>query len=159
MDEIISAILKDTYSLAQLKHRLRILKANLLLTFFGGSEQDSISPADLAWLKSLPAAFYQKFTRENVYKIFSELDDAALKLNVLTLYLSFDADEGAVSQIGSYGRRTFNAPFLLLDIKKDPALIAGTAISWKGVYRDYSLRSRMALKKNELWEGFKKFLR
>ena len=35
MDEILAIILKDTYSLSQLKTRLRILKSNLLKTFFG----------------------------------------------------------------------------------------------------------------------------
>lgn len=160
MDEIQGSILKDTYSLSQLKHRLRILKANLLKTFFGGEDkEESISPQDLAWLKSLPLAFFQKFTKDNIYQIFSDLDDRAHDLKILTLYLSFEPDENVLSQIGSYARKTFEMPQLLLDIKLDPSLIAGGALSWKGVYRDYSLRSQLALKKNQLWEGFKRFLR
>lgn len=158
MDEILNVILKDTYSLGQLKHRQRILKSNLAKIFFNGQNQE-ISPSDLAWLKSLPEDFYRKFTRDNVYKTFSDLEDAGGNLSILTLYLSFEPDENALSQIGSFARKTFGMPLLLLDIKTDPALIAGTAISWKGVYRDYSLRSQLALKKKELWEGFKRFLR
>lgn len=168
MDEIFGTILKNTYSLGQLKHRLRILKANLLKTFFDPTPEvkksdytsgANLAPSDLVWLKSLPAGFYQKFTRDNIYKIFSDIENAGGNLSVLTLYLSFEPDESALSQIGSFARKTFNLPYLLLDIKIDPSLIAGTALSWKGVYRDYSLRSQLALKKRELWEGFKRFLR
>lgn len=171
MDELLPAILKDTYSLSQLKHRLRILKSNLLRTFFGGKDSTpgveksdytpgvNISPDDLNWLKSLPLQFYQKFTRDNVYKIFSDLDDAAHNLKILTLYLSFEPDNAALSQIGSFTRSTFGLPALLLDIKLDPHLVAGAAISWKGVYKDYSLRAQLEVKKKQLWEEFRKFLR
>lgn len=159
MDEILAVILKETYSLSQLKHRLRILKSNLLRAFFGGKGDEPVSPEDLNWLKSLPREFYQKFTRDNVYKIFSDLDDTAHNLKILTLYLSFEPDNEALSQIGSFARSIFGLPALLLDVKFDPGLIAGTALSWKGVYRDYSLRCQLALKKRELWEEFKKFLR
>lgn len=165
MDEILAVILKETYSLSQLKHRLGILKSNLLRAFFGSTpdvgipNEVNLSPDDLNWLKSLPREFYQKFTRDNVYKIFSDLDDAAHNLKILTLYLSFEPDNGALSQIGSFARSTFGLPALLLDVKLDPGAIAGAALSWKGVYKDYSLRAQLALKKRELWEEFKKFLR
>lgn len=159
MDEILAAILKDTYSLSQLKHRLRILKNNLLQNFFGKSGEGSTSPEELSWLKTLPPAFYQKFTKDNVYEIFSGLDSGALKLNTLTLYLSFTPDDSTIAEIGSFARKSFGTPALLLDIKLDPRLIAGTALSWKGVYKDYSLRAQLTVKKQELWEEFKKFLR
>ena len=70
MNDLMPVLLKDTYSLSQLKHRLRILKTNLLKSFFGG-QAESIPPADLNWLKSLPSPFYTNFTKDNVYKIFS----------------------------------------------------------------------------------------
>ncbi len=167
MDEILSIILKDTYSLSQLKHRLRILKNSLLQDFFGETHLEGgpgllpggLSPEDLNWLKTLSPAFYQKFTKDNVYEIFSDLDSSSLKLATLTLYLSFEPDNITTSQIGSFARKTLNSPALLLDIKLDPRLIAGTALSWKGVYKDYSLRAQLAVKKQELWEEFKKFLR
>ena len=159
MDEILGTILKDTYSLSQLKYRLRVLKTYLLRIFFGSTSEVNISAEDLNWLKTLPQEFYQKFTKDNVYQFFSEFDDAAHNLKILTLYLSFEPDNTILSQIGSFARKAFNFPTLLLDVKLDPRLIAGTALSWKGVYKDYSLRSQLALKKRELWEGFKKFLR
>jgi len=73
--EILNTVLKDTYSLTNLKHRLRILKSNLLKTFFGGESQtSSLTAQDLRWLQSLPEGFYRKFTKDNVYQILADLE-------------------------------------------------------------------------------------
>ena len=152
--------MNDVLTLTQFRHRIRLLKSNLLKTFFGGeSEAISLSAQDLNWLKSLPESFYQKFNKENVYEIFSALEKTSDNLPILTMYLAFEPDEITLSQIGPVARKTFNLPLLLLDIKVDPNLIAGTALSWKGVYRDYSLRTKIEEKKTEISNGFKRFLR
>ncbi len=157
---ILDIILKDTYSLSQLKHRLRILKSNLLKTFFGGESQDlSLATQDLNWLKSLPESFYQKFTKDNIYQILSDLEKEIPNLPTLTVYLTFEPDDATLAQLGSVARKTFSSPSLVLDIKLDLNLIAGAALVWKGVYKDYSLRAKIESKKLEIFEGFKKFLR
>lgn len=157
--EILNTILKDTYTLTQFKHRLHILKANLLKTFFGSEEESlPLSPEDLSWLKSLPDSFYQKFNKDNVYRIFSDLEQEAIKLSILTIYFAFEPDEPTINRIGLFARKTFTSP-LLLDIKLDLNLIAGTALSWKGILRDYSLRAKIKERKGEILENFKRFLR
>ncbi len=160
MDQILTIILKDSFSLIQLKNRLRILKSNLLQTYFGGTtEAIPTATGDANWLKSLSQDFYQKFNKDNVYQIFSDLEKMIAKLPTLTIYLVFEPDDPTLNQIGSYSRRTFASPTLLLDIKIDPRLIAGTALAWKGVYKDYSLRMKIEGKKVEIAEGFRRFLR
>ncbi len=147
-------ILKDTYSLTQYKHRVMALKAFLVQSFFGGG------PApDTTWLKSLPKALFQGFTRDNVYDTISSLEKAATTLPVLTLHLAFDPDEATVSQLGAEVRAGFSSPTMLLDIKLNPNLIAGAALSWKGRLRDYSLKARLEEKRQELSEEFRRFLR
>lgn len=159
MNDILNTILKDTFSLSLLKHRLNILKTNLIKTFFGSNTEElSLSAEDLNWLKSLPLSFYQQFNKDNVYKIFSDLETEIVKLKVLTMHLTFEPDEATLGQIGIFARKTFD-PILLLDIKLNPSLIAGTALVWKGTYRDYSLLAKIEEKKPEILEGFKKFLR
>lgn len=162
MNEILTTILKNTYSLNQLKHRLRILKANLLKTFFGGNP-DSIPDVNLPaqdqnWLKSLPESLYREFNKDNVYQIFDSIELEISKLKTLTMYLAFEPDELTLSQIGEYSRKNFSST-LLLDIKLDPNLFAGAALVWKGIYKDYSLRAKIEEKKVEISEGFKRFLR
>lgn len=158
MEDILNAIIKDTYSLGQLKHRLRILKANLVKSFFGSTEDIPLSAQDLKWLRSLPQDFYQKFNKNNVYQIFTDLEEQSKKFTILVIYLTFEPDETTLAQIGSFSRKLFSSP-MLLDIKLDPNLIAGAALVWKGVNRDYSLRSKIEEKKGEILGGFKKFLR
>ncbi|MBI2086003.1 hypothetical protein HYT74_01545 [Candidatus Daviesbacteria bacterium] len=157
MDDTLAVILKDTYSLSQLKHRLRILKSSLLRAFFGG-ENLSFTPEQLSWLKSLPTEFYQKFNKDNVYQIFTEIDKEMGKLKTLTMYLTFEPDEMTLAQLGTYIRTNFG-PNFLLDIKLKPDLIAGPALVWKGIYKDYSLKAKLESKNTEILQEFKKFLR
>ena len=166
MNEILTTILKDTFSLTQFKTRVRLLKSNLLKAFFGSNAQNEdkseglpAATQDLNWLKSLPENFYQKFNKDNVYNIFSSLEKLSANLPILTIYLTFEPDDITLNQIGTFTRQTFNSSSLLLGIKIDPNLIAGTALVWKGVYRDYSLRAKLEEKKAEISEEFKKFLR
>lgn len=157
MNEVLSTILKDTYSLSQLKLRLRILKSSLLKAFFGG-ENLSFSPEQLSWLKSLPTEFYHKFSKDNVYQIFTEIEKEISKLKTLSMYLTFKPDDATLTELGTYVRGNFG-PNFVLDIKLNPTLIAGTALACNGVYRDYSLKAKLESKKAEILQEFKKFLR
>lgn len=156
MDNILNIILNNTYSLHQLKHRLSILKTYLQNTLFGATPSQ-IQPADLLWLKSLPPSFFQNFNASNLSDTFIQLEKSIASLKTLTLYLTFEPDDEALSQIGQAIRKLFGQ--LLLDIKYDPSLIAGAALVWQGVYKDYSLRSKIEDKKGMILQSFKKFLR
>ncbi len=159
MDQTLNIILRDTYSLTQLKHRLNVLKSYLLKALFGNQEiLAPLSKEDLTWLKSLPETFYQQFNKDNVYTAFANLHMQISKLTTLTIYLAFEPDEAALTQIGSYARKSFGTT-LLLDTRFDPRLTAGCALSFKGIYKDYSLRSKIEEKKAEILEGFKRYLR
>ncbi len=158
MDQkLLDTILKNTYTLSQLKHRLSLLKNHLLQTLFGSKEL-ILTEYDSAWLKSLPSEFFQNFDKNNVYKIFDDLEKQITKLKALTIYLTFEPDEEILSQIGLYTRKVFER-VILLDIKYDPRLIAGASLVWNGLYRDYSLRARIEERKMLISESFKKFLR
>ena len=89
--------------------------------------------------------------------ISQEIHKKIESLRVLTLYLTFDPDEEALSQIGGYVRTNF-PNIQLLDIKFDPNLIAGAALSSGGVYKDYSLRTKINERKAVILDNFKKFL-
>ncbi|MBI2039902.1 hypothetical protein HYT18_02420 [Candidatus Microgenomates bacterium] len=156
-ETILNTILKDTYTLTLLKHRLRVLKNYLLNQLFTASKV-SLNPEDLTWLNSLGPAFYQQFNKDNVEEIFSRLEAEIKKEQLLYLYLPFVAGNQVVSQIGGQIRHIFEK-VVLFEIRFDPSLIAGCAISWKGVYRDYSLRAKIDQRKGEILQSFKKFLR
>lgn len=158
MNDILDTILKDTFTELQLKHRLRVLKSHLLKALFGG-KQTLLSGDDLNWLGSLSPTLMQTFNKDNVYQIFDEVEKQLAKLPVLTIYLPIASTDNICLQIGSFARQTFQNPKIILLTKYDPTLIAGAALVWKGVYRDYSLRSRIEGRKEEILGNFKKFLR
>lgn len=157
-EDILSIILKDTYTLANLKHRINVLKSYLLENLYGAEQKKEFEAKDLVWLKSLPSPFYQNFNKDNVSSLFSELEKKVTELKTLTLYLTFEADNSSLAEIGTYARKNFGNS-LILDIKYDPHLIAGCALVWKGIYRDYSLRSKIEEKKSMILDSFKKYLR
>lgn len=158
MDQILETILQNTYTLTSLKHRFKILKSYLEKTLFGGEKVQTLSKEESDWLKTLPDSFYQQFNKDNAYSVFTGLENKINQLTPLTIYLPFTTDEEVASQIGSSARTTLQNPHLLLDRKHDPLLIAGCALSWKGIYKDYSLRARIEEKKSEVLDSFKKFL-
>lgn len=159
MNNLLAIILKDTYSLTQLRHRLYILKSYLLKAFFGNTEGATApSKDDLNWLQTLPDSFYQQFNKDNIYQIFKDMEESVSRITPLTIYLTFEPDSETLTQIGTYARNFFGEYFLL-DTKIDTTLIAGCALSFKGVQKDYSLRSKIEEKKAEILEGFKKYLR
>lgn len=158
-NDLLNTLLNTTYTQNQLKHRLRILRLYLLKAFFGSQEGQNLDPRDLGWLSSLPFPFYKNFTKDNTYQILDDLENQAEKLPTLTIYLPIEATDNVCLQVGSYARKAFQHPTLLLETKFNPALIAGAALSWKGLYRDYSLKTKIESKSQEILQGFRKFLR
>lgn len=159
-EDILNTLLKDTYTLTSLKHKLRIFKTYLAKSLYGGdADKQQLSTEDVNWLKSLPGNFYTSFNKDNTYQFFKNLESTLSELPCLIIYLPFEGDNQAISAIGQYVRASFANPKLLLDVKYDPRLIAGCALSWKGIYKDYSLRILIEAKKTEITESFKRVLR
>lgn len=155
---ILEIILKNTYSLTQLKRRIRALKEYLSVKLYStGDAYQYLDEQDAKWIKSLPEDFLSKFTSDNISTIFLEIEAEIQKLPILTIFISIEATEGVIEQIGSFVKNNFSS-FKLIETKYDPNLIAGCALSWNGVYRDYSLRARVEEKKMEILQGFKKYL-
>lgn len=156
MNEILNTILKDSFTLAQLKHRIRVLKVYLESALFGGQNPKLIT-SDFSWLSALGQPLMTQFTKDNLYQKFQEMEEVVAKLPILIIYLPFETTDAANLQIGSYLRKAYNR-IILLDPKLDPKLLAGCALVWNGVYKDYSLRIKIEERKGEILESFKKFL-
>jgi len=151
--DIRSIILTNTYTLSQLKHRVALLKSFLKKHIFGAP----IAPTD-DWIKTLPQNLFSQVNKDNLTLLFENLQFEVSKLEVLTLYLTFDPDELTLTQLGEMVRKTFGR-IILVDVKYDPNLIAGCSLVWKGLMRDYSLRSNIEARKGIILESFKKYLR
>ncbi len=159
MNDILNTILKDTYTLSSLKHRIRVLKAYLISQIFTDQKQtQELGSKDVIWLRSLGGDFYKQFNKDNIYPIFEGIENKVKDLEPLYIYLPFELDDQTTGSVGQMVRKSLGKP-LLYETKFDPNLVAGCAMSFKGVYKDYSLHSRIEEKKQEISESFKKFLR
>lgn len=160
---LMDIILKDTYTLLILQKRLRALRDYLIHRLFVSQESTdsfkgvNLTVSDLQWLYSLGSEFYSEFTRNNVYSKLKQLEDEVKKLPILTLYLSFEPTEETQRLIGEFIRNQFPHN-MIYDPKIDPNLIGGAALVWKGVYRDYSVRSAIDQKRDSILQSFKSFL-
>ncbi len=149
-NNLISTFFQTTYSLQQAKTRLRLLRAYLLKSFF----QESQTPDTDPWLLSLGQAFYKEFTRDNVYQKLRSIEETIVKTKPLVLYLSFDIPDSEVDKLGTWFRQNSQSN-IFFDIRFDPNLLGGCAMSWHGVYKDYSLRSRIEMNKDKILGNIK----
>lgn len=158
MDQIINTILQNTYTLSQFKKRLQILQSTFQQQFFHSLITENLTPKDNQWLQSLPKSFMDAFNKDNLTQNLSSLSSKINSTPILTVYLPIDVSDEVLDQIGNKVRQNFGAN-LLLDVKYNPILIAGCALSWKGIYKDYSLHSKIAERRLAILQSFKKFLR
>lgn len=158
MDQTFETILKNTYTVFQFKHRLRILKSHFAQKFYGGALQIEPAEDDLRWMKTLPQSFFEFFTADNQAHVFTFLEGKLKETPTLTLNLAFNPPDELINELGEYYRKNFTS-FQLIDLKFDLSLIAGCSIVWKGVFKDYSLKNRIEERKEEIMQQFRKFLR
>ena len=156
MDDL-NTINKDIYTISDLKKRLNILHLYFSKKIFGGPST-KLSGDELLWINSLPKSFLNQFDKNNCTQKLSRLGSKTNQFPYLTIYLPFETNDEAVKLIGSMVKQLFNSN-LLLDIKYNPALLAGCELVWKGIYKDYSLKTRIEERRGEILESFKKFLR
>ncbi len=158
-NQILSLILKNTYTLHDLKHRLRILKAVVEQKLFGTNTAAlTFSPEETSWLNSLGSEFIAQFNEKNVYTLFGAAEKAIENTEAVILYLPFQADQATVNQLGSWFRQNLTNN-LLFDIKLDPNLIGGCALVRGGIYKDYSLKSKIYDQRDKILTEFRKYFR
>jgi len=158
MDNL-SYILQTTYTLTDLKHRVRLLGNYFENKLFSDNQKfiGEQSASDANWIKSLSEDFLNQFNKANLNQILQDLDDQLKKITPLIVYIPFTATQDQIQEIGSYARKLFNQN-LVLEIKLDPSLIGGAALVLKGVYKDYSIKASVQAKREEILVGFRKYV-
>lgn len=153
-DTLLNLFLNQTYSTHQAQQRLILLRNYFENKFFKTSVNFQKDP----WTESLGEQFFKQFTAINVYKILSDLEKRLQSLKKLTIFVAFEIPDDEIDKIGANLRKNIKDLFLL-ETKIDPALIAGAALSWKGVYKDFSLRQTIEENKERILSSFKSYLK
>ena len=159
-DQLYKAIISNTYTAREFQKRLRVLKGYLLAHLFGSSSPDTDRAEmdqEMNWIQSLDQSLFSQIGQKNFYTIFGNLDKRIKSVSLLTIYVAFDMPKDEVTRLGQTLRQTYGADFLF-DIRFDPNVIAGTALVWNGIYKDYSVRSHIQAKKSEILTAFRNFM-
>ena len=151
-NQLLDTILTNTYSTADLQHRLTLLREFLEDFFFTPHEHPNLifllnkffvrkneSRDEFNALNAWGYSFYSQFNRENLYPTLEAIEKSAESLPTVTLFLPFVPPMYEVPKLGKWLRSNVD-PRALMEIKTDIQLIGGCAVSYRGVYRDYSLR-------------------
>lgn len=156
---LLKTFLSQTYSLQQARRRLRLLKNVLESKLFksGDTSGMEINPADKDWLNSSGEDFFKQFHNQDVYQLLSQLEQAVIAIPPLTIFIAFDLPEEEVTRLGIWLRQ--NSSIQLFEIKLNPDLIAGCALSLKGVYKDYSLKDKIDQNKAAILESLKSYIK
>ncbi len=156
-DKILNHILNNTYTFNDLQHRLRVIKAKLTSQFFNSPfKNEDFQKVDIDWLESLDQIFLQLFTKENFNLIFENIEERLKTIDLLTVYLAFEMGGIEIQRFGQFIRLKTRKN-LLIEIKYDPNLIAGCALVWQGIYKDFSLKNTLKQQQSEIIAGFKTF--
>lgn len=155
---MLDTILKNTYTKTDALKRLRILKEFVSLKLFGAEDQtetgtlkDRFLEEDLIWLNNIfgqdvtkinKQDLSKQFEANNVYHQFEQWEETIKNTQTLTLYIPITIPDQSIIQVGQYLRQSYGQNFLI-DLKYDPTLVAGVALVWKGVYKDYSIRQKL----------------
>lgn len=158
IQKVLETILSDAYTQALALRRLRALREFVIAKLFkeGSDISSRIDQEDLIWLKDQDPYFYRLFKRDIAYQILDQAEEEIKKIQPLVIFLPFDLPLPEIKKMGQQLRKNYGKYFLI-DIKSDPDLIAGAALSWKGVYKDYSLRQRVSSQREEILEKLKGF--
>lgn len=150
-------ILEDTYTQTDALRRLRLIKYLATAKLFGSSKEkeEETLAEDSAWLSTQDKTL-ALLTRENVYQETETASDKILSIKPLIVYLPFELLYQEVQKLGQHLRTTYGKNFLV-EVKIDPNLIAGCALVWKGVYKDYSLRQKIQEQKEKILQVFRSY--
>lgn len=108
-----------------------------------------VTKGGAAMLNSLPAAFWEAVTRENMYEKIDSFAKTFDSLPRIVLYVPKKLPYDEIKKVGQWMHSNVEKN-LLMDIRVDAKAIGGCKLAWKGVYHDFSLRYFIKKHKREL---------
>ncbi len=143
MNQILSGILKDSFYLPDVRTRLMLLKQVLEEKFFHGP------PPDASRYTPDALAIPEGINKDNAGQIMQTLEKDLQQIEPLIVFVATQMPPAEIAKLGKWIRANF-PQVLIFNIKLNPNLISGCALSYKGIYKDFSLLSAMENKKEEI---------
>jgi F0F1-type ATP synthase delta subunit len=156
--DLLEKIAQQTYTVSSLKRRCRILKEYFEKKTFGGDLEIQVLDADKDWLASLMNEPTENFTSKNFYAEMDQLNKRLESLPPLTIYLAFEMPDNEIAALAQNIRASLNSNLIFLDLRKDPNLIGGLAMVYKGIYKDYSVRKKIDEQREQILTEIKRYV-
>lgn len=155
--QLMSLFISNCYTTHKVNKRVRNLKNFLTQKIFNSEGLDEeIDSEELEWVSNLDESLLEKINKDNLGPIFQKIDADLKALKVLTIYFAVQIPQNELDRLGIWLRQNFLKD-MLFESRLDPTLLAGSALVWNGVYKDYSIRAKIQEKKIQLIESLKTF--
>ncbi len=163
-DELRDTLINSSFTMADVQRRTRFLQGFLESQFFATNGTDlksflqahDATQTDVEVMLGWGATFYQAFTRSNLYELIKAITESIRSLPSMVLYLPYTPDDAGRAFVGATLRKIVGSP-VILDIRYDPSLGAGCSFSTGGMYKDYSLRTMLANKRDVIHQIVTKY--
>lgn len=173
--DLLKIFLGKTYTKIDAQRRLRILRDfenwrifeqsskpvdKLLIGQFLDSKlqpQDQrFRDGDERFLVDLGAEVLNWFDQSNLSSGLAEVENGIAQTKQVTLYIAFDLPHSEIERLGMWLKENVGLESLL-DIQYRGELIGGVAISYRGVLKDYSIRSQIEAHKQDILKSLLDF--
>lgn len=162
--EILTIILKNTYTKPDLLRRFSLLRQYLQDKFFGG-----IPDSLMDFLKKKSATLYdctvmedwQKtlmpyFNAKNLAPMLKSISEDIEKLNIITIYIPVELNAYELEKMGRWLRKN-RGSLVLLEVYIDETKVAGCAIAEDSQLRDYSLPYFLTKHRDKIFDILKQY--
>lgn len=165
MDQAVLTLLSKTQIKTQALKRLRIIKEFLNYVFFDlkvssevsekiddfikNQQFDVSSSKEVKILYLVGKPFYELFDPRNLTSQLKNLEDAITNTHEVIVHTPFEMPDEEIERLGTWFKANFGETFLF-ELSSDPSLIGGCALSYKGIYKDYSLKSKILENKSNI---------
>jgi len=145
--DILTLLLKKSYTKAQIQRRLRILKefvehkvySKTTSTLSQFLKKEKYNESDIEVLKEMPEEIFKIFDKKNTYNTFNRLTSLLQETKPIEVYIPYEFDDKETEKLGLWFRNNVSDE-AILEPHTDPALLGGCAVAMDGVYKNYSLR-------------------
>lgn len=98
---------------------------------------------DINYFENLPEDFFSGFIPEHANTQLEQLEKQIEEAKAVLVYVPFEMPENEIENLGKWFKQNMGG-LVLFDLVFDPGLIGGCALSLNGIYKDYSLRQKIA---------------
>lgn len=155
-EKILDKLLEDAYTLEEFRKKYQAFKQAAEANLYNDNQESQRKDGEnYGILKDLA----KEIKSGDFVRITQYLEDFMRTQEALAIYFVFMPERAQIKEVGEWLRLNLKHPRQIFQIKVDPTLIGGCAIAYKGVYKDYSLRSKIANNKSRLIEEFRKYFR